>query len=278
MNHSEIFFGIPSGIEIILGKKTFTQIVAFTGGGPAREQIRFVYNSTNYSSFLTTSAGILQLNQNGVSTQGTLNIGSSSQLAGTSTELAVTAGAFVLSNTPFHMSFSGFVSNMSISQGTGGFLGRTETGVLIGGATATSYRCQIGNGNVNSQVISLNNSYATLIVSGGISGFTTSGSGTHPLACSLAIKPLTITAGTAIVTNSATVYIESAITGATNNYSLWIDSGKTRFDDNIAAPATNIGVGIVNYYGSAATNFLGDPNLWLRINVNGTDYKCPLYT
>jgi len=45
-----------------------------------------------------------------------------------------------------------------------------------------------------------------------------------------------------------------------------------------AAPATNIGVAIVNYYGSSATNFLGDPNAWLSIQVNGVAYRLPLYT
>lgn len=45
-----------------------------------------------------------------------------------------------------------------------------------------------------------------------------------------------------------------------------------------AAPATSIGVGIVNYYGTSATNFLGDPNAWLQVNVLGVPYKIPLYT
>jgi hypothetical protein len=48
--------------------------------------------------------------------------------------------------------------------------------------------------------------------------------------------------------------------------------------DNVAAPGTSIGVGIVNFYGSAATNFLGDPNRWLSVNVLGSTYKVPLYT
>lgn len=44
------------------------------------------------------------------------------------------------------------------------------------------------------------------------------------------------------------------------------------------APSTSIGVGIVNFYGSSATNFLGDPNAWLRVKRNGTTYKIPCYT
>ncbi len=44
------------------------------------------------------------------------------------------------------------------------------------------------------------------------------------------------------------------------------------------APATSIGVGIVNYYGTSATNFLGDPVAWESVNYAGTVYKRPLYT
>jgi hypothetical protein len=48
--------------------------------------------------------------------------------------------------------------------------------------------------------------------------------------------------------------------------------------DNVTAPTTTPGVIITNYYGSAATNFLGDPNRWLSVNILGTTYKIPLYT
>lgn len=45
-----------------------------------------------------------------------------------------------------------------------------------------------------------------------------------------------------------------------------------------AAPSTSIGVGIVNYYGTSATNFLGDPVAWMLHTQGGTVYKIPLYT
>jgi hypothetical protein len=48
--------------------------------------------------------------------------------------------------------------------------------------------------------------------------------------------------------------------------------------DNVAAPGTSVGIGIVNYYGTSATNFLGDPPRWMSVNVLGTTYKSPLYT
>lgn len=44
------------------------------------------------------------------------------------------------------------------------------------------------------------------------------------------------------------------------------------------APTTTAGTTIVNFYGSAATNFLGDPNSWLQVTLSGTTFKIPLYT
>jgi hypothetical protein len=45
-----------------------------------------------------------------------------------------------------------------------------------------------------------------------------------------------------------------------------------------AAPATSIGVAIVNFYGTSATNFLGTPNNWVAVTISGTVFKIPLYT
>jgi hypothetical protein len=44
-----------------------------------------------------------------------------------------------------------------------------------------------------------------------------------------------------------------------------------------AAPSTSVGVAIVNYYGSSATNFLGTPRAWLSIQAAGAPFLIPLY-
>lgn len=49
-------------------------------------------------------------------------------------------------------------------------------------------------------------------------------------------------------------------------------------NDGAAAPGTTAGVAITNFYGTAATNFLGDPNSWAGVVINGITYKIPLYT
>lgn len=43
------------------------------------------------------------------------------------------------------------------------------------------------------------------------------------------------------------------------------------------APTTTAGAAITNFYGTAATNFLGDPNSWASVVIAGTTYKIPLY-
>ena len=59
----------------------------------------------------------------------------------------------------------------------------------------------------------------------------------------------TITVGSGTVTNSATVYIESAASEATNDYALWVDAGATQLDGTLtvgstAADAIDVGGGI----------------------------------
>lgn len=45
-----------------------------------------------------------------------------------------------------------------------------------------------------------------------------------------------------------------------------------------AAPGTTAGVTIANFYGTSATNFLGQPNNWASMVLAGTTFKIPLYT
>jgi len=68
----------------------------------------------------------------------------------------------------------------------------------------------------------------------------------------------------------------------TNTLGLFYTSGGTRRtvftgNDAAAAPATTAGVTIANFYGTSATNFLGTPDSWTAVTINGTAYKIPLY-
>lgn len=102
----------------------------------------------------------------------------------------------------------------------------------------------------------------------------------------LMIKAGTATAGTAPLKFTAGTNLTTAETGAMeyNGTNLFFTrTGTTR--ENIltgvsgaTAPGTSVGVGIANFYGASATNFLGDPNSWASVVINGTTYKIPLYT
>lgn len=68
-----------------------------------------------------------------------------------------------------------------------------------------------------------------------------------------------------------------------NGTNLFFDIGATRNavfagNDGAAAPGTTPGVVITNFYGTSATNYLGDPNNWASVVINGVTYKIPLYT
>lgn len=96
----------------------------------------------------------------------------------------------------------------------------------------------------------------------------------------------TAAASTAPLKLTSGVNLTTAETGAVeyNGTNLFFTrTGTTResvFTGNsgAAAPATTAGVAITNFYGSAATNFLGDPDSWASVVIGGATFKIPLYT
>lgn len=96
-------------------------------------------------------------------------------------------------------------------------------------------------------------------------------------AATAVFAPLKFTSGTNLTTAEAGAMEYNG----TNLF--FTRSGTTRENvliavDNASAPSTNIGVSIVNYYGSSATNFLGTPDRWISVNILGTVYKIPMYS
>jgi len=173
------------------------------------EQFRLRYDSTNYTSFTVDSAGKLTIDTNALSNG------------------VILAGGFCTNSTGSSGSNLGVPTALDASS-------TSTTDVALGGAALTSFRvCMRG---INSTVIGANNSYANVVV--GSSPVTEAGSGTHVIFANLAVKPIgTITGAAAALTNTATLYVEAAGSGATNNYSLWIDAGISRFDGQIQSAA-----------------------------------------
>lgn len=119
-------------------------------------------------------------------------------------------------------------SNFNVAGGGAATSTTTSSDLLFGGAAQVRYRA-ISRGTTFTTA-SVGDSYASWIF--GTQGFTEAASGTHALAAQAVFKAISITAGAATTTNTATVYIEGAATGGTNNYALWVDAGMNRLDGN----------------------------------------------
>lgn len=169
-------------------------------------------------------------NANGATLSGvTLNLEPASASFGgvVTTGTQTFAGAKTFSNSTV---FSG---GLSITGG-GAFSNVAGAMQLVGSSTIY-YTSGVSTGTTSTLATDV--ASARFIVGTGIVGTFTSG--THPIIASTAFKPQTITNNGATVTNTATTYIESAMTGGTNNYALWVDSGTVRIDDTIELGAAS---------------------------------------
>ena len=85
-------------------------------------------------------------------------------------------------------------------------------------------------------------------------------------------EPVITVGGSGTVTNSASLYIKTAATEATNDYALWVDAGTTRLDGALdfgAGSTLNSGGADVIYTGS------GD-SLWINETANANCTTCLL--
>ena len=165
----------------------------------------------------------------------------------------------------------------------------------IGGATNTLYQLSLigtftpttADYGVSLRLSSTVNAQANLSAFGleVAPTFVETTSGTHTELAAVRIAP-TIAAGAASVTDVAGIIIQgitaqatttnasglkiiAAPTGATNNYALWVDAGSVRIDGTDGAGA---GAGTLATAPSA-----GDPDKWIPINSDGTQYWVPAW-
>lgn len=106
---------------------------------------------------------------------------------------------------------------------SGSGVDNTNAGVLF--AAATTVRTRAFLNQTTGATPSAGSSYANFIV--GSSPITAAATGTHALIANTVINPIgTITNGSAIpITNTASLYINGAGTGGTNNYALLVNNG-----------------------------------------------------
>ena len=89
---------------------------------------------------------------------------------------------------------------------------------------------------------------------------------------SLRLRGMNVSSHT--VTNNATLHISSSPSGATNNYSIWVQNGTIRYDDNTA-----LGGGAVPTFGTIGGS---GPTIaaqwqWLKVTIDGTPAFIPVW-
>lgn len=201
------------------------------------EQLRLGYDASNYFSATVASNGAVTFDLTGTGPGFTFN------------KFLVVNGTLTTASNTAQANFN------SASTGANA---QTQAELLFAGATTV--RARVTSRGVTQTTAGVGESYASWIF--GTQGFTEAASGTHALAAQVVFKAISITAGAATTTNTATVYIEDAATGGTNNYALWVDAGISRFDGsfNLAdAVDFNLGTTTGTKIGTATTQKIG---LW----------------
>jgi hypothetical protein len=150
--------------------------------------------------------------------------------------IALQRGAYpTVTSTPLTISaagtavFAGNVTSAGSNITGGGTFVSTSAGLIFLGATGLYYN--MGISVTAPSTVAVGYSFARSVI--GNATVTKAASGTHPLVASSAIKPMTISGSGSTITNTATQYIENAMTGGTNNYALWVDDGTVRIDGDI---------------------------------------------
>ncbi len=135
--------------------------------------------------------------------------------------LGATSAIFSTNVTPVNASLAAIGSSSTTT---------TQAEMLFGGASTISYR--VAMRGITTAFPAAGTSYSGLVI--GQQGATIASSGTHALFAQEVIRPLIVTTGAGILTNSATLYLEDAATNATNNYNLWAaGTGVNRFDGSV---------------------------------------------
>jgi len=239
-----------------------------------------------------TSGGIIFANSSGNfaqhtdlewdNTTGFLQIGSPGSVA------SAAAGDIILKNTAeiraSNAAGSATLSLLELNASNNLSIGTSVTAIGIGAAASTSYAVSMGGGFTtpasNNALVGftgtttggVGHNFYQAFVGGTLS---TATSGTHAIAAYMNFATPTLTInGTAVVTDAAAVRIANAPSGATRNYSLWIDAGLFRYDDPIAmgggaAPT----LGTIGGSGPATAG----QNQWIRVDINGTTNFIPVW-
>ncbi len=147
------------------------------------------------------------------------------------------SGIIINNSNQAFQSVSGTVTNANLNIIGSSALTTTASQLLFGGASTVSYRMFM-RGSISATPATTTNSAAFII---GTEDVTLPSGGNIPLAAQEVINPLTVTAGTGTLTDTASLYINGAssatVTGA--NYALYVNSGNSKFGGDVAATTIN---------------------------------------
>lgn len=206
-----------------------------------------------FSSINNTST---VLSENGIDGTGSSAVFRCMIGGGSITELGTTGSAFAVNP---NLAASGYL------------ISNAANGIIIGatGAGPAAFRIftslvgevlrVVSSGNIG---VGVNTPTAYLHLKGG-----TAAVGSAPIKLNIGVN-LAVPESGALEWNGSNVFFTNAAT----RESIFIGN------DGAAAPGVTVGIVITSFYGTSATNFLGDPNSWASVRVNGTVYKIPLYT
>ncbi|MFA4833576.1 MAG: hypothetical protein WC619_01865 [Patescibacteria group bacterium] len=156
--------------------------------------------------------------------------------------------------------------------------GKTSTTDVLHTIKGASTQFNSVFGGMTIGTLTANNAFSKLLIAS--ESVTEGSSGNHPLLSQLAIKPFTITAGTATVSDTASLYIEGAATTTVvsgQNYALWVDnlngdSGSvSRLDGTVllSTDSYNTGIGTTSPMSKLSITTTGNQ---LTLAYNNTNY------
>lgn len=241
-----------------VGTPVNNQVGVWTGDGTIEGTASLTFDTSTLSLGSGAAAGVVQsvgnfdlTLQTGNATTGTITITDGAN--GNITIDPNGSGQCLLEgSTQIDSTGSVTTSNADFIIGAAGRFDSSDANVQLGGASQTASSVMMGDRTSGSLAVGA--SYGRLVI--GTGSITEAASGTHPLITSLGIKPVTVTGGVATLTNTATLYVESAITATVtgNNYALWADSGVSRFDGAVHLEGATGIMGILDASSVATSN------------------------
>jgi len=204
---------------------------SFNGGSAVTAILDTTQNYTFLKPFTVQSTTTNQLNVNYDGTHGmTVAVNS----AGLTTFNTTTSFAFT-PNVAFNgsVTFGSTNSNLYNPQAAAAQSTAVSQYQFFGGSTNFVRNGFYGNSSTS---LTSGATYSSVIL--GTTPITTFSSGTHPFLANLVINPLTVTSGGATTTNTASLFIQGAASGGTNNYAFYVNGGTSLFNGALYATGT----------------------------------------